>query len=318
MKNFLHKIVAFIAIMTFILVGVFLVNRNWANFKISDKNNILLVGHSHSECAFNDTIVSGLINYSQSGESYFYTYFKVKKLISQNPHINKILIEFSNNQIDQHMDDWIWDDKYLSYRFPKYASFMDLQSLQFLREKNPNCFKQSLPVVVKNNVTMLLKQLNYTKEIGGYLYLERNKTDSILKSRSFEKEILDEFQEVSVHNLAYLHKIIDFCQQNDVAVFLIRSPLHAQYYGYQNEPTFQDLLVTDFSNVSFLDFSKFPLENKEFGDLQHLNHFGATKFSKWFSNLMASGLFEKTDKQNFIDQEINSLKQEKIQKEVQF
>ena len=64
------------------------------------------------------------------------------------------------------------------------------------------------------------------------------------------------------------------------------------------------MLKSKFSDTEFLDFSQFQLLNSEFGDLAHLNHKGATKFSIWFNNLLNNGLLEKDNKQKFIDNEM--------------
>ena len=114
MKSFIVNLLKFVFFFLFILIGLFLLNRHFANFKIKESSRILIVGHSHSECAYNDSLINNVVNFSQSGESYFYTYFKTKKFIEQNPNIQTVLIEFSNNQIAFSMNNWIWAEKYMS------------------------------------------------------------------------------------------------------------------------------------------------------------------------------------------------------------
>lgn len=287
-------------------MSILLLNKYFSNFKIDKNREILMIGHSHSECAFNDFLIPGLANFSQSGESYFYSYIKAKELIAQNPNINTLLIEFSNNQIDKHMGEWIWGDKYMSYRFPKYAQFMDLESLNLLIDNNPKCFEENIFPLIKNNFKMIVKGLDYKNEIGGYLYLKRNKTDSLVQDLSKKKETNNSITQVSYENLEFLQKIITYAEHQGIKVYLVRSPLHEKYTGFQNEQIFQDILNTKFSNIEFLDFSHFPLSNSEFGDLEHVNHKGATIFSNWFAGLLEKGLLEKFNKQSFINEEIKA------------
>ena len=48
----------------------------YSNFELNEKPKYLMLGHSHSACAYNDTIISDFINLSDLGESYFYTFVK--------------------------------------------------------------------------------------------------------------------------------------------------------------------------------------------------------------------------------------------------
>lgn len=304
MRKFTFKLSIFSTILFLILFGFFSLNRNFANFKIKDNKPILIVGHSHSECAFNDSLINNVANLSQSGESYFYTYFKTKKLIKQNSHINTVFIEFSNNQIALFMNDWIWGDKYMSYRFPKYGVFMDLNSYNLLLNNNPKCFQNSSKNLIKNSILSTLRGFRPQDNIGGYHYLVRNKTDSLLANIPIDSVSEYRSQEISEKNIEYLRKTVDFLKSENKKVFLIRSPLHIKYEGFMNEQKFQEILQSKFSDIEFLDFSHFPLLNSEFGDLEHLNHKGATKFSIWFNNLLNNGLFKKENKQNFIDKEM--------------
>ena len=68
------------------------------------------------------------------------------------------------------------------------------------------------------------------------------------------------------------------------------------------------ILSTRFADIEFLDFAKYPLQNSEFGDFDHLNYRGARKFSIWFNQLIDDGLLERTDKQSFINERIEEEK----------
>ena len=274
---------------------------------------MILVGHSHSECAFNDSLIDGLANFACSGESYFYTYYKTRKLIEQNPQVNTIFIEFTNNQIDRYIDDWIWDNDHMPNRFSKYALFMDKEGYKLLYQKNPSCFKKSLIPTLRNNFIILYKGLKYTDDLGGYRYLDRDKTDSLVAAISDKKISKNIPHERSIQNIEYLSKLVKYCENNNVKVFLFRSPLHEKYGGFHNEQVFQNLLSNEFSNLEFLDFAKFSLPNSEFGDLQHLNFKGAKKFSVWFDSLLRNGLLKSTNKQAIID---NEIKERKINKQI--
>ncbi|MBN1820989.1 MAG: hypothetical protein JXL97_03870 [Bacteroidales bacterium] len=307
MKNFLHKVVVFFSIILFFLLGSVFLVKYCGSLKINGDQEIIVVGHSHPECAFNDSIITGLSNFSASGESYFYTYYKTKKLVVQNPQLQVIFIECSNAQICKLMDDWIWDEMYLSHFFPVYALFLDNEGYNLLYQKNSRGIKKNIVPVLKYNFKVIAGGLKYTNRIGGYLELYNLKSDSLWNKNKDElsSKILNEISEI---NMEYLVRLIKFCKKSGVKVFLIRSPVHKEYPGYKNEPLFREILSSRFSGIEFLDFSKFPLNDSEFADLEHLNFKGAKIFSTWIDELLNDSLLERDDKQVFINEEMNKYK----------
>lgn len=301
MQKFTRHLLIFFLILSTTLTIFLILNRHCGNFQINENNNILIVGHSHPECAFNDSLISHVKNYAASGESYFYTYFKTKKIIEQNPEINIVLIEFSNNQIRASKDDWIWNEEYILNRLPKYGAYMDFEAYRLLLTKNPKGLMNAMPAFLKYSLNQAFNGYQTQEDIGGYYYLERNKTDSLVANINQISIPDNPSQAISDYNLQYLQKLIHCLISLNRRVFLIRSPLHSMYEGYSNEGQFQEIRKVNFPEIEFLDFSKFPLKNSEFGDLEHLNHRGARKFSAWFNQLLLEGLLEKNDKQDFIN-----------------
>ena len=193
MRKFSSKLSIFAIIIFLVPFIICLLNRHFANFKLKENKQILIVGHSHSECAYNDSLLEGVANFSHSGESYFYTYFKMEKLIERNPNIKTVFIEFTNNQICKSMNDWIWGEKYMSYRFPKYGVFMDLDSYKLLWKENPKGLMSSSKNLIKHSIKSMFKGFKNYEDIGGYIHLVRDKTDSLLANiQTFKLHVIDE------------------------------------------------------------------------------------------------------------------------------
>lgn len=310
MRQFIQLTLSFLLVLfTLIFVVIecseYIINKR-SDFKLNPNTKYLVFGHSHPECAFNDSLIDNFQNLSESAESYYYTYFKAKKIIKQNPSIETVFIEFTNNQIIDTMNNWIWQERYMNYNYPKYSPFMGFKDKMVLAKNNLSGYSNSSSLSLKHNVGRVVKQnFSYSKAIGGYLYLEKDKTDSLLNNMK-TNSMYENNIPVSEMNLNYLSKLVRFCEEQGKKAILIRSPLHEKYSGYSTESTYQEIRKSYFNSIEYFDFSKFPLNNSEFGDLEHLNHKGAKEFSIWFDHLLKMNILHKVNKQKIIDEEIKT------------
>jgi hypothetical protein len=315
MKGFIRNTIIFLFFSIFFTFLLIFISAKIIDegdyFKINKDIKCIVIGHSHPECALNDSLIFGLKNFAESGDSYFYTYIKTKKILETNNQIKTVFIEFSNNQIEKSMDNKIWGDKYLSYKYPKYSSFMNINDLLFLSTKNLNLILNKQSTAFKKNIHFILKKnttyIEYA-DWGGYLYLIRDKTDSLVNLTLKDTIVKDYIPELSEKNLLYLTKTIEICDKFGVNVYFIRCPLHQKYSALSYENEFQKILKTKYNNIEFLDFKDFPLENSEFGDLEHLNYKGARKFSLFFNQLLDLNILNYTNKQELINEEIEKTK----------
>lgn len=291
-----------IVIISFFVGNRILENSNY--YKLLNSTRYIVFGDSKPESAFNDDLIENTINLSNSGEAYFYTYLKARKFVSNNSQIEAVFIEFSNNSIEQIAESAIWDDVYLPIRLPTYLPHMNYDEIKLIWEKNRSGFLNNLPKSILRNIYrnykhILFNEKGFIKEnrFGGYLFLTRNKTDSILSEMSEKRELENSSVQLANSNLTYLSKLINYCHREKVKVYLIRTPLHSKVTNSHNEKLFQEILSKEYAEIEFLDFSKFPLSNSEFGDLSHLNFKGAEKFSHWFNNLLKNDKLEYSQKQ---------------------
>ncbi len=144
MKKFIYTNFIFFSVFTclvfFLFQGLAILIEKNADFNIKNDTKTIIIGHSHSECAYNDSLIENFENFSLSGESYYYTFPKVKKIIEHNPQIETVFIEFTNNQISKNVEKWIWDKKYISYYYPIYSPFIDFQDKLSLVVNRPTSF----------------------------------------------------------------------------------------------------------------------------------------------------------------------------------
>ena len=290
MKKFCKEISVFLFIIaTIVVVDVFLQKTllfKDDNVKLPKKYSVLILGHSHPAQAYDTNYIKNTINMATAGEAYLYTYFKAKKVIDKNPQIKKVFVEFTNNQIEKGMDNWIWDDVHLQYRIKECWVLLDNEAIQLLYNKNPtgfiNAFSKSLfdnlgrLFVSKNAIIKRegIHKIGATDEIS-----INNKQLSKLKS----SKNLNYDLEISDYNILYLQKIVKYCQEKHIEVCLIRSPMHKNYDVSYTEYKFKEILRTKFKNIQWLDYKDFPIPNKGFQDAEHLNSYGAKIYSQYFN-----------------------------------
>ncbi|RAR69302.1 hypothetical protein [Flavobacterium aciduliphilum] len=314
MKKLLFSFSYFTAILGLIILVVFYLGYSSLNnsryFKISTDSKILVLGHSHPECAFNNRIILNLTNLGKSGETYFYTYLKLKKILPQNKQIKFVLLEFENSEVDTVMNSWTWDDSHIYHMFPRYFPLMDKSDLKFILSKNSKAIFNCLPRNFINEFGFNIysnylkkKGIISNKRFGGYNGLKRNKVDTITNNSSKYKSLNN--NAIPFCNVFYLQKIVNFCNSNKVKIFFIRSPFHRNYKYAVNESKYNMVKKKYFSRVELLDFKDFHLSSTDYGDLGHLNYSGSNKFSIFFNKLLNLGLLDKVDKATFIKNEIH-------------
>ncbi len=291
MKKFCKDVSVFLFIIaTIVVVDVFLQKTllfKDNNVKLPKKYTVLILGHSHPAQAYDTNYIKNTINMATAGEAYLYTYFKAKKVIDNNPQIKKVFVEFTNNQIEKGMDNWIWDDIHLQYRIKECWVLLDKEAIKLLYKKNPtgliNAFSKSL----FDNLRFLFVSKKIIIERRGIRKPESNNEVSINSkqlSKSGSRKNINHNLEISEYNILYLQKIVKYCKGKKIEVCLVRSPMHKSYDVSYTEYKFREILRTKFRKVEWLDNKDFPIPDKGFQDTEHLNSYGARIYSNYFNN----------------------------------
>lgn len=316
MKGFIKKIIIFLSLAILVLIVVVIgsnyIVKTQSSFKIDQNKTKLVVGHSHSQCAVNDSILENTINLSASGESYFYNYQKLKKVISDNNHINTVFIEFANNHVDSLMDDWTWGFEKMSYYLPYYSPYLNSGDFNLLFDHNSTDLFASYSIATRKHLYRIASlDFDLIDDIGSFTGSKQSKVDELISKNKFNSSI-SKSHTLSQTNLSYLRKMIDLCREKNVSVFLIRSPQHSLYADLSNEATYQNVLKTQFNDVDLLDFDAMKFPNSYYLDLHHLNYKGAKQFSTLFNNLVKTNLLESENKQNVINKAIRDFNLKQI------
>lgn len=291
MKRFLKHILFFSFIfwgsLALLIYASGYIVKKKADFKLASNINKIIIGHSQPECAYNDSLITNFKNLSSSAELYFYNYQKLKEVLRQNPQVKTIFIEFSTNSILQPDDEKTWGELRLNRFLPYYYPYLGFQDHQLLFKNNIGGYLHATLKSLKQNIHRITtNNYNFIDSIGGYKYLKRQKATAALKhlkNKQIEKKTLED-RAISTVSLAYLEKMVQWGKAHGIKMYLIRSPYHKLYPGNAYETSFQKIRKERFGEVEFLDFKDFPVEDSDFGDLQHLNFMGAKKYSEWFES----------------------------------
>ena len=248
-------------------------------------------------------LLAVIMKLSKSGEGYFYTYQKVKEVLSENK-TDAIFVEYSNNVLEDGMNEWIWGYEKMNAYFPWHSPFMDKTDILFLYHKNPKDFPKVVSTSTRSNFTRILSfDYSIVKRYGGYEKTMESNVVADGKDENATDRHPEKKQRLALEYLRYLKKIIDYCTDKNRKVYLVRSPQHKNI-SRSNEARLLRIKDEKFNNVEFLDFDKFPLQDDEYQDFGHLNYKGAKVFSQWFNELLKKGLLSKKNKSQFIASEI--------------
>ena len=264
-----------------------------ANFSLENEPRFLVLGHSQTQHALNDSLIDNLENLSEGGEAYFYTYHKTKNIIQNNSSVHTVFIGFSNNSIDPKMTDWTWDEYYMGPRLEQFSALISIDDRSKLFFKNPTCYIQSMGHVIKTNLKDLAKgDLVFSGRLGGYKYAVNKKEKSMdsLNEEALRIKQLNDYNPLDLSysnvNIEYLRKLINHCRSNEKKVILVRLPQRSDYAYWDNEQRYQRLRQKYFADVEYLDLSNFKLDDNEFLDASHINGLGAKRFSRWFNEFL--------------------------------
>jgi hypothetical protein len=303
MKSFSLQILFFLTLILLTGISFELITARQivlnSDFQLKNNPKYVVFGHSHPEQAFNDSLINNFSNLAEAGESFFYTFHKTKEIIKNNPSIETVFIEFTNNSIDHKMDNWTWDSKYMSYRLERFGSLISFQDKLKLFYHNPKCFTKTLPFIIKERGQQFIdNNLIFSKKIGGFKIAKPSNREKIIdKNVRFKNLSINTKKEFSFSkvNILYLQKLIEHCRSNGKQVILIRTPQRKDYVFWDNELLFQRLRKQYFGDVKFIDFSKIIFKNTEYLDAAHLNKEGAKKLSIFFNKILKSNLLEQSN-----------------------
>jgi len=306
MKLFLKRTLLFVLITMFVLFLSSLLYSHLKTKYLANKNlhlkpgtHILLLGDSHAETAFNDSIILHSQNIAFHAEHYLFTYFKLKKLLEANPTIDKVVLSFGPHNISQGADITIFSESRNSRSFARYFMLLDSEGVDDTYSPSQNWrtnylkWKLGIPFQLKLEAKLIYKTI-FSKPVSindfpfnGEFYASSKhsfkKVNATIQAHYYKNNILLKESDLAIK---YLYKIINLTKAKGVKLYLVNTPLHELYTNnipdyfrkaYKKET---NRIKNNYPEVIYLDFSELKIDDSKFGDYHHLNKMGAIKLSQ--------------------------------------
>ena len=296
-KTFLVKIlifslVAFCVLMLLALLVKHVTNKDFYNSLVEEEVTTLIMGDSHMQTAFNPESLSKARNVASSGEHYLYSYYKLKNITDRSNKIDKVILGLGYHNFGKIYDDFLLKSELSSNMYKRFSSVLELdQSFEVLRY-HPSEFMVQTGSSHGNALKAVFGKEKEIPEGWGHYRFSDN--SNIQDTSLLIHRLRDHFNingnrdgEFSATQEESLKKIIGHCLSNKIKLVLVNTPLHKSYRDSiptQFQKRLNDFVSTLPKEVTYFDFSSIEYPDDEFGDIDHLNSIGASKFLEELQN----------------------------------
>jgi len=275
MKKFILKTTFFLFILfLFFLLLILLPSKEMNTYKLNNDIEIVFIGDSHIQCAIQDDLFNNAKSLAINSESTYFSYYKIEKLINENPNIEKIYLGFSYHNISSYYDEYIYG-RYSKDIFPRYFDILpDSEKQKYLPNKLWSFYRNYLKIKLIGTKTGYVNQFINTSAI------EKSMNKRINFQYYNTKEDIKEFSEL---NIKYLKKIRDLLLKENIQLVLLDIPVHPYYkerVPKEYKQKYNDLVGNNQFNT--LNFERITLDNDCFIlDGDHLSVKGADTLSSF-------------------------------------
>lgn len=276
---------------------------NPALFKLEQSTNTLIIGASHSATSFDTNYFKDSLSVASSGEPLFFTYYKTKALLENNPQIKNIIVAISPIHIGPYSERNLFLNDSGSRKFAMNYYFLidDINDPIIKKISSDNIisylkFHWGIPFnymsdlrPVFNYYTNRIKYTDYVffggvERVRGN-HIEHDRIKKKAKYYFYDKANQSKPNEIGIENI---HRIASLTKQFDVKLIIVSTPLHPYFIKQIPEEIQEsyDRTIEDIQdqnkNITFIDLSHHFLDDNKYLDGDHLNLEGEIAFSQFF------------------------------------
>jgi hypothetical protein len=279
MKPFLKKVLLYIIIpivgchlVFFLAYKLISMQVDGRLQEIARKNSILIMGDSQMQKFSPDLIDGDAENVASSGEHYFVTYSKLRKMLAAKDHkIHTILLGVSLHN---------FAPMFVNHFDPDHVEGkITVQHQMFFYDLFDNEFIQPYKLILDKNF--------FLGVIKGPVWGHDVFTQSNPDGRLLDWEMKFIFDGTVKENLSqwqpfYLDKIVELCKQENISLVFVSSPVHQYYKSHVNPAYYQTLqkVLSDHGNLLHMNFLIDSTQSTYMSDVNHLNKEGAEVYTR--------------------------------------
>ncbi len=284
MKRFLRTSFLFVLFVLIWLAVNFAINYYHLSRPVRLDAATLIIGDSHLMSSLDPALLPNAINVCNGAESYVATFYKLERILEDNPQMNHVLLGFSYNNLSANQDDRFttrrtkgFFDRYypvFPLQLPEYVKLNEIKFYHSYVEKMmlyPNLGKKVIEGGFRNRTTQL-HDANVEDTIEKHYF----KGDSLVGDSEFTP--------------IYLDSIIHLCLTKKIELTLVAAPLHASYRELIPDPAKtswqrkRDQLMA--GGVSVLDFTRVEFPDSFYLDYDHLAYLGAEETTLYLKSIL--------------------------------
>lgn len=250
-------------------------------------------GDSHTRNGVNPKYISNSYNFSDSGENYIKSYFKLKKILE----LDKIKIDNLILEIDMHTfstrftdEDRLFDVLYYYSGFVPYSEIAKIKNESVPKiwiDANFPSFgngEDFINIFVKPDLTEIYR--GWTKSTEDFSLLDKKKKAYVIYDFHFVGQ-----KRISAVSFEYFTKTLELAKKNNIKLFFIMYPVSEEYakelasHGITRDDYYGEIMDRIHSifknNYSILNYYDVFFKHPEyFSDADHLNYVGAKILSQ--------------------------------------
>lgn len=284
-RRFIVKCLIFI-IFVFFIACCITYAINTARPKLFNLNgaSIVFFGNSHIETSMNDSIITNSRNFARSAEVPEYIYSKLNNLKRYNNSLDTIILGLDNHQLYYEGNTW----NLMSPSFYDCLSPNDLYIIFSQGSFNDIVHRFSHPFDPEKLVDFFFafrnpdNEIRNSDRIGGFVYLKRDKLAKAIELEKEKKQEIRIDKDINPVSLYFIDKIYNYCKDNNITLIFLCPPQHPLSKLDRNH--FYSFISNRYPDIPFLNFINAKMPDKYFGDLDHLNHWGASAFSQFLQD----------------------------------
>ncbi len=287
MNRFIKRILLFLVIPFLIGVPLFYLFTVYVgslseSYIFKKDISTLYCGDSHIEESIDARKIPGRQNIAVRSESFYFSYFKLRMLLKNNPSVEHIFLGLGCHSLSSRYDSFISGFYSLAIA-PKYFFLMPVKEQLRVMYWNKTRGVSFLKSVIKQGIMIILEQDN-PPFLGGFVNGFENtravhsSMDKRLRYQYYNNDQLKPFSEINIH---YLNKIISLCEDKGVELIFLNTPLHA-YYSNQIPDEYKEKLreIIHQNHLQIIDLSNLKLRDECYApDGDHLSLKGAEEIT---------------------------------------